>query len=211
MARMGGGGRADLEILRRVDQVWTSDNTEAFDRLRIQEGFSLAYTPKVMMAWVTDVPNMNGRSTPLKYRFLVSMMGSVGIGGDLNKWPENDMELARKMVAEYKSIRATVQQGNLYRLHSPRESDLTAVEYVARDGKQAVLFAFRHSQQLRRPAPALCFKGLEENGVYRLHKIDDQVLEKAENLSGSTLMNRGVELRLTGDFDSTMLVLERVN
>ena len=52
----------DLGILRRVDQVWTCDNTEAFDRLRIQEGFSYAYTPKVMMAWVTDVPNMNERT-----------------------------------------------------------------------------------------------------------------------------------------------------
>jgi len=49
----------DLGILPRVDQVWTSDNTEAFDRLTIQDGFTHAYTPKVMMAWVTDVPNMN--------------------------------------------------------------------------------------------------------------------------------------------------------
>src|SRR5262249_35061650 len=71
----GGGGRVDLGILKRVDQVWTSDNTEAFDRLRIQEGFSYAYAPKVMMAWVTDVPNLNGRSTPLEYRFLVAMQG----------------------------------------------------------------------------------------------------------------------------------------
>ena len=59
----GGGGRIDLGILQRVEEVWPSDNTEAFDRLRIQEGFSLAYPPKIMSAWVTDVPNMNGRST----------------------------------------------------------------------------------------------------------------------------------------------------
>ena len=56
----------DLGILRRVDEVWTSDNTEAFDRLRIQDGFTQAYAPKIMSAWVTDVPNMNGRSTPLE-------------------------------------------------------------------------------------------------------------------------------------------------
>ena len=56
----GGGARVDLGVLKRVDEFWTSDNTEAFDRLRIQEGFSYAYAPKVMSAWVTDVPNMNG-------------------------------------------------------------------------------------------------------------------------------------------------------
>ena len=76
----GGGGRIDLGILQRVDEVWTSDNTDAFDRLRIQEGFTQAYAPKIMSAWVTDVPNMNGRSTPLAFRFLVAMQGALGIG-----------------------------------------------------------------------------------------------------------------------------------
>ncbi len=112
----GGGGRVDLGILRRVDEVWTSDNTEAYDRLRIQEGFSFPYTAKIMMAWVTDVPNMNGRSTPLKYRFLVAMMGSLGIGSNLNKWSQEDFGLATQMVTYYKSVRKTVQEGNLYRL-----------------------------------------------------------------------------------------------
>jgi alpha-galactosidase len=82
----GGGGRVDLGILRRVDEVWTSDNTEAFDRLRIQEGFSMAYAPKIMSAWVTDVPNMNGRSVPLGFRFLTAMQGALGVGANLNKW-----------------------------------------------------------------------------------------------------------------------------
>ncbi|MBV8863960.1 MAG: alpha-galactosidase, partial [Acidobacteriaceae bacterium] len=72
----GGGARIDLGILRYVDEFWTSDNTEAFDRLRIQEGFSEAYAAKFMSAWVTDVPNQNGRSTSLSYRFLVAMQGA---------------------------------------------------------------------------------------------------------------------------------------
>ena len=104
----GGGGRVDLGILRRVDEVWTSDNTEAFDRLRIQEGFSQAYAAKVMSAWVTDVPNMNGRSTPLAYRFLVAMQGALGVGANLNRWTGDDSALATKMIALYKRIRPTV-------------------------------------------------------------------------------------------------------
>ena len=131
----GGGGRIDLGVLHYVDEVWTSDNTEAFDRLRIQEGFSEAYAAKFMSAWVTDVPNMNGRTTPLRYRFLVAMQGALGIGSNLNKFSEDDTKLATQMVALYKRIRETVQFGSLYRLLSPSTNDTTANEYVSKDGK----------------------------------------------------------------------------
>ncbi len=145
----GGGGRVDLGILQRVEEVWTSDNTEAFDRLRIQEGFTQAYAPKIMSAWVTDVPNMNGRSTSLKYRFLVAMQGALGVGANLNRWSAEDTSLAKEMIAYYKKIRGTVQEGKLYRLLSPREGELTANQYVAENGAQSVVFAFLHSQQYR--------------------------------------------------------------
>jgi len=138
----GGGGRIDLGIMRYVDEFWTSDNTDALDRLTIQHGFTAAYTPHVMMAWVTDVPNMNGRSTPLKYRFLVAMQGVLGIGANLNKWSDEDTKLATQMIALDKRIRNTVQFGNVYRLLSPRTNDTAANEYVASDGRQAVVFAF---------------------------------------------------------------------
>jgi alpha-galactosidase len=207
----GGGGRVDLGVMKRTDEVWTSDNTEAFDRLKIQEGFTYAYTPKVMMAWVTDVPNMNDRSTPLAYRFLVAMQGSLGIGANLNKWADADFTLATKMIAYYKDIRQTVQEGDLYRLLSPRDSDITANNYVSRDGKQAVLFAFLHSQQFRSPTPAILMKGLDPDAVYRVKKIDNKLIDPHETYSGSYLMNHGVMLKLVGDYDSTSVELDRVN
>jgi alpha-galactosidase len=205
----GGGGRVDLGILERVNEVWTSDNTEAFDRLGIQEGFSFAYAPKIMSAWVTDVPNMNGRSTPLQYRFLVAMQGALGIGSNLNKWSAEDFALAARMVATYKSIRDTVQTGDLYRLFCPREGELTANQYVSADGKQAVLFAFLHSQQYLWPAPTICLRGLDENAAYRVKSLDGKLVEKQEVLSGSFLMHHGLNLRLWGDYDSTLVILER--
>ena len=206
----GGGGRIDLGILGRVEQVWTSDNTEAFDRLRIQEGFSFAYPTKAMMAWVTDVPNMNGRSTPLKYRFLVAMMGSLGIGGNLNHWSQADHQLAAQMISYYKTIRRSVQEGKLYRLFSPREGMLTSNQYVSADGRQAVLFAVLHAQQFRQDAPTIYLKGLDENALYRVRTIDKKLVETQATLSGSYLMGHGLNFRLTGDFDSTSLALEKV-
>ncbi|HEY3457269.1 MAG TPA: alpha-galactosidase [Bryobacteraceae bacterium] len=204
----GGGGRIDLGVLRYVDEVWTSDNTEAFDRLRIQEGFSQAYAAKFMSAWVTDVPNMNRRSTPLQYRFLVAMQGALGIGANLNKWSDADTELATKMIALYKRIRTTVQFGNLYRLLSPRLSDTTANEYVSKDGKEAVLFAFRHSQEYNTPPPALLLQGLNGRSVYRLESLDGKTLGEE---SGAYLMQHGVNVTLRGDFDSTAVLLHRLD
>jgi len=206
----GGGGRVDLGILQRVDEVWTSDNTEAFDRLRIQEGFSQAYPAKIMSAWVTDVPNQNGRSTPLAYRFLVAMQGALGVGANLNKWTDADSALATKMIALYKRIRPTVQLGDLYRLLSPREGDVTANQYVAADGKQSVVFAFRHSQEYNTAAPAIRLRGLEEKALYKVEAIDNKLMDRQPQLSGAYLMRAGLNLNLRGDFDSTAVILERV-
>jgi alpha-galactosidase len=205
----GGGGRIDLGILARVDQVWTSDNTDALDRLKIQEGYTQAYTPKAMMAWVTDVPNMNGRSTPLNFRFLVAMQGSLGIGNNLNKWKEEDFNLAKKMVAWYKMVRPTIQQGKLYRIYSPREGPVTANQYVSQDGSQAVVFAVLQYQQYGRPYPAIRLRGLDENAVYVVKPIDGKLIEKQTELSGAYLMGQGLNFRLTGDYDASAVVLER--
>jgi len=206
----GGGGRVDLGMLEHVEEVWTSDNTEAFDRLRIQEGFTMAYTPKVMMAWVTDVPNMNGRVTPLRYRFLTAMQGSLGIGGNLSRWSEADGKLATDMVAYYKRVRPLVQEGSLHRLLSPTDDDAAVNEYVARDGKEAVVFACRHSQQYLHALPTVRLRGLVAEAVYRIERMDDRLVDKPQTLSGTALMERGLTFDLRGDFDATSVRLERV-
>jgi alpha-galactosidase len=206
----GGGGRVDLGILRRVEEFWTSDNTEAYDRLKIQEGFSEAYAAKFMSAWVTDVPNTNGRTTSLKYRFLVAMQGALGIGANLNKWSTEDTELATKMVTLDKRIRDTVQNGDLYRLLSPRTNDVTANDYVAKDGKEAVLFAFRHAQQYKTGVAPIRLEGLDPRATYRLESIDRALLEKNSVLSGAYLMGNGVSLDLVDDYDGTAVLLHRL-
>jgi alpha-galactosidase len=206
----GGGGRIDLGILRYVDEFWTSDNTEAFDRLRIQEGFSQAYAARFMSAWVTDVPNMNGRSTSLSYRFLAAMQGALGVGANLNKWSEQDSALAARMIQFYKQVRETVQDGNLYRLLSPRTNDSTANEYVAKDGGQAVLFAFRHSQEYNTPPPPIRLRGLDRRAVYKLESIDGKLPRGVQECSGAWLMEHGVDLILKGDFDATAVLMRKL-
>ena len=207
----GGGARVDLGMLRRVDQFWPSDNTDALDRLTIQYGFTEAYAPHVMIAWVTDVPNgINGRVTPLAFRFLVAMTGSLGIGGNLNKWTDDEIAVATKMVPFYKQIRATVQDGKLYRLGAPMESNLSAMEYISEDSQQIVVLAFLHSQQFGQSMPPLHLQGLAEDAMYAVSTTDNKLEDQAEKLSGAYLMHQGIQLRLRGDYDASAIKFDRV-
>lgn len=205
-----GGGRVDLGILRRTDEVWTSDNTDALDRQNIQYGFSQAYAPQVMVAWVTDVPSMDRRLVPLQYRFLVAMQGSLGIGANLTKFSDAEMALSAKITAFYKTIRTTVQQGELYRLAPPTTGDESQVEYVSSDKSQAVLLAYLHSQRLMLPYSTVKLKGLDPVAMYRIRALDPQKYVGDATVSGSVLMGAGVTLKLEGDYDSTAIALERV-
>ena len=208
----GGGARVDLGIMHLTDEVWPSDNTDPFDRLSIQDGFTYAYAPGVMMAWVTDSPNwMNGRSTSIEYRFLSSMQGGLGIGANLNKWAPEDFATAKRLVGEYKTVRETVQNGALYRLISPAVGNEASVtESVARDGHEAAVFAFLHSSQKGQPYPRIYLPGLDPEGVYSIHakegKLDDATVPSA---SGDYWMHHGVVVSLRGDFQAAHFTLER--
>jgi alpha-galactosidase len=206
----GGGGRVDLGVMQYTDEVWPSDNTDPFDRLTIQDGFTYAYTPAVMMAWVTDSPNWyNGRSTSLTYRFLSAMQGSLGIGANLNKWNAEDFAAAKQLVAEYKQIREMVQQGALYRLVSPRDgSNVSSTESVSKDGRSAVVFAFLHSQQMGYPFPALYLQGLQPDMVYRASALSGTLPKDTPvQASGAFWMHQGIRLGLTGDFSAQAVLL----
>lgn len=207
----GGGGRVDLGILGYTDEVWPSDNTDPFDRLTIQDGFTYAYTPGVMMAWVTDSPNgFNNRTTSIEYRFLSSMQGSLGVGANLDKWTPKDFAEAKSLITTYKQIRETVQHGSLYRLISPHhDGEHSATESVSLDKQQAVLFTFLHSSQEGYPFPRVYLRGLDPARQYHLRSILDARAQNApEVASGSYWMTNGVTVLLRGDFQAADFIFE---
>ncbi|MEU6404294.1 alpha-galactosidase [Streptomyces sp. NPDC046985] len=165
----GGGGRTDLGVLSRTDQVWTSDNTDAVDRLTIQHGFSQVYPAAVMSAWVTDSPNpLTGRSVPLAFRFHSAMAGVLGVGGDLTRWTPQETEEAARLVGLYKDVRPVVQHGRQFRLLAPGEGPLTAVQYVDHDADRAVVLLWRPSTSYQpAPPPPLRLRGLDPDARYR--------------------------------------------
>ncbi len=210
----GGGGRVDLGILHYTDEVWPSDNTDPFDRLSIQNGYTYAYTPGAMMAWVTDSPNWaNRRTTSLEYRMLSSMQGGLGIGANLNKWQAEDFATAKRLIAAYKSVRETVQHGSLYRLISPvGGSEQSVTESVSPDKSQAVVFAFLHSSSLLYPYPTIRLRGLDAAAEYRLDWIEGKAAQPVPaSASGAFWMSHGVDALLFGDFQAAGFTLTQVS
>jgi len=212
----GGGGRVDLGILRYTDEVWPSDNTDPFDRLSQQDGFSYAYPAQIMMAWVTDSPHwLNNRSTSLTYRMLSSMQGSLGIGANIAHWSPEETELAKRLIAAYHQVQPTIVQGALYRLISPRDgSEFSATQYVKTDKSQSVVFAFIHSTQKGRLFPRLKLEGLDPAAEYTLTSIEGKAnAGTPETASGAWWMNHGLEMGpgFRGDFQAAAFRLDRKN
>ncbi|MEU5182466.1 alpha-galactosidase [Streptomyces longwoodensis] len=201
----GGGGRIDLGILSRTDQVWTSDNTDPLDRLAIQHGFSQLHPARVMAAWVTDSPNtqLNGRVSSLRFRFVSAMAGVLGVGGDLTGWSEEELAEAAGWVALYKEIRPVVQHGDLYRLRPPglAQGGPSAVQYVR--GDETVVLAWLEAQRYGEPVPAVRLRGLDPTASYECR-------ETGEVHRGALLLHHGVRTGLRGDLDATVIRLRRI-
>ncbi|MGW1885054.1 alpha-galactosidase [Streptomyces sp. NPDC001970] len=197
----GGGGRIDLGILSRTDQVWTSDNTDPLDRLAIQHGFSQLHPARVMAAWVTDSPNvqLNGRISSLRFRFVSAMAGVLGIGGDLARWSEDELTEARGWVDLYKKIRPVVQHGELHRLRPP-EGGLSAVQYVR--GDEVIVLAWLEAQRHGERPPALRLCGLDPAAAYEC--LDTETVHR-----GAVLLHHGMDTGLRGDRDAVVLRLRR--
>jgi alpha-galactosidase len=193
----GGGGRLDLGILARTDQVWASDNTDASDRLRIQHGFTQLYPPGTLEAWVTDSPNrVTGRRTPLAFRFHVAMTGVLGLGGDLTAWTEAELAEAAGLVALYKRIRPLVQHGRQYRLRPPGSDTLSAIQYAEADG-DVVVFGFG--------VPPLPLADLPRRARYRDTRTGTVY-------DAGVLTHHGLALDLPpGEYASTVVHLERLD
>ncbi|WP_460105551.1 alpha-galactosidase [Streptomyces sp. YKOK-J1] len=198
----GGGGRIDLGVLGRTDQVWTSDNTDPLDRLAIQHGFSQLHPARVMAAWVTDSPNtqLNGRVSTLRFRFVSSMAGVLGVGGDLTEWTDDELAEARRWVALYKEIRPLVQRGELYRLLPPA-GGLSAVQYVLDD--ETVVLACLQAQSYGEPVPRVRLRGLDPTASYECR-------ETGEVHRGAVLLHHGLTTGLRGDLDAAVIRLRRI-
>ena len=160
----GGGGRFDPGILYYMPQIWTSDDTDAYERTKIQYGTSIVYPPITMGAHVAAC---HGRLTPLSTRGNVAMSGNLGYELDLTKISEEEKEAMRQQVALYKEIRQTVQFGDFYRIVSPFDEPGETGWIMVSQDKSEAFAVYAHS--LNRPTQYPFFfrlKGLDPAADY---------------------------------------------
>ncbi|MFC4766188.1 alpha-galactosidase [Effusibacillus consociatus] len=195
----GGGGRFDPGILYYMPQTWTSDNTDAVSRLKIQFGTSMVYPAISMGAHVSAVPNHQvHRITSLEMRGHVAMAGNFGYELDLTKLTEDEKELVKEQVIAYKQIRHLIQFGEFYRLLSPFEGNETAWMFVSEDKREAFVAYFRVLAEANAPFATIKLKGLNP-------ELDYQMTENGKIYGGDELMYSGLLVpELHGDFQSVI-------
>ncbi len=199
-----GGGRFDPGMLYYSPQIWTSDNTDAVDRLRIQEGTALVYPLSTMGAHVAACPShTNGRITPFATRGLVSLIGCFGYELDLTKLTEEELALIPEQLALYRTYGDVFRTGDYYRLASFAENgEHDVLMAVSKDRRRAVLVYVQVLSRERQPVRVVYPQGLDEALRYRSS-------ETGEVHSGAGWMYGGMALpRMKGDFLGKWIVLE---
>lgn len=208
-----GGGRMDYGFLRYADEFWTSDDTDARQRVFIQWGAGHFYPACAMAAHVTASPNhQTKRATPLKYRFDVAMSGRLGFELHPKNMTPEEVAFAQKAVVDYKRIRPVVQQGDLYRLVSPWENTYASLMYVNDDKSHAVVFVYGLNRLIYADAPApLPIQGLAADKHYRVTEVNREKAEHSrvngKQLTGAALMAMGLPIKLDNEYDSAVFEL----
>lgn len=211
-----GGARFDPGMLYYAPQVWTSDDTDAVERLKIQYGTSLVYPISSMGAHVSAVPNHQvKRCTSLETRANVAYFGMFGYELDVTTMTEEEKQELQEQIIFYKKNRELIQDGTFYRLKSPFEADgnITAWMVVSQDQKQAIAGYYK---VLAKPNPGftrLLLKGLNPDYHYKIEGYDRRCY-------GNELMNAGIiingqysgleaeGIEYGGDFTSRIYKLE---
>lgn len=202
-----GGGRANYGIMPWFDEFWTSDNTDALQRVYLQWGNSYFYPPVAIAAHISASPNhQTRRSIPIKYRIDVAMSGRLGMEIQPKDMSEEDKEICRKAIAEYKQIRPVVQFGDIYRLLSPYDGKGAASMMMVDPGKEeAVFYWWKTEAFVNQQLPKIRMAGLDPKKTYvvtELNRIDKTPMRfEGKEFSGQFLMDNGLEMPASHDID----------
>ncbi|MGK4058795.1 alpha-galactosidase [Loigolactobacillus coryniformis] len=209
-----GGGRFDPGLLYYAPQTWTSDDSDAIERLKIQYGTSMLYPISSMGAHVSIIPNhQTNRLTPLETRGNVAFFGSFGYELDLNQLTDKEINVVKSQVSFYKKYRSVLHNGTFYRLLSPFNNDeQTAWMVVSPDKKIAIVAHYKTLNQVNRSYQRLKLKGLNATFEYEL---DNSMYTGCELMNAGLIITDASSGQIneqnkrpeTYDFDSRIWVL----
>ncbi|ABD99818.1 alpha-galactosidase [Ligilactobacillus salivarius] len=210
-----GGGRFDAGMLYYAPQAWTSDDSDAIERLKIQYGTSFGYPQSMMGAHVSASPNEQlGRNTPLKIRGDVAFFGAFGYELDLDKLSSTELASIKKQIELMKKYRSIFQYGTFYRLKSPFEGNIVSWMVVSEDKSQAIVGYYKILNDVNCEYRRLCLPGLDADTLYN---VQEELGSYLGNFTGDELANIGLvttdasagQNQETTDFYSKLFILER--
>lgn len=215
-----GGGRVNYGFLPYFNEFWTSDDTDALQRIYMQWGVSNFYPSIAMASHVSANRNhQTGRILPLKYRFDVAMSARLGMEIQPKDMTDADKAFAGRAIAAYKKIRPVVQFGDLYRLVSPYDKKgIASLMYATPEKDKAVLFVYKTEHFLNQLMPDVVLSGLDENKTYRITDLTPENEQKPSALNGKVISGKilkeaglSVASALRAEYSSLALLFEVVD
>ena len=193
----GGGGRFDAGMLYYCPQIWCSDDTDAFERTKIQYGTSFFYPVSAIGSHVSAVPNhQTGRITPIETRAVTAMAGSFGYELDLNTLSHDEKQEVKEQIVRFKKDGRLIHNGLYYRLSDPMNDKFAVWGFVSEDKKEVLVHGVIFRTEPNRTQYLAKLRGLLPDTNYRL-------AENGEVYKGSALMNGGILLpKSWGDYAS---------
>lgn len=203
----GGGGRTDYAFLKYFTEFWASDNTDPYNRVFIQWGYSQFFPAFSICNHVTSWGNQS-----IKFKTDVAMMGKLGFDINVKELKENELKYTQNAVANYKRLSSVIWHGDMYRIVSPYEDSRAVLMYVDESKDKAVLFSYTLHPLYDPQYNLVRFQGLDANKTYKVEEINlmpeakKTLQESGESFTGDYLMNVG--LRVSSSKVESSVVLE---
>ena len=207
----GGGGRTDYGALKYFTEFWPSDNTDPYERVFIQWGYSYFFPSITSCNHITSMGTQS-----LKFRTDVAMMGKMGYDIRVNEMTADELTFSKQAVQNYNRLKDLVWKGDLYRLVSPYEDDRAVLMYANETKDKAILFAYSLHPRAFNQYSAVRLQGLDPNKKYKMEEINKMpglrswFSSEGKTFSGDYLIKIGLKLPNNGDLTSAVIEITEV-
>ncbi|MCR1963418.1 alpha-galactosidase [Clostridium perfringens] len=206
-----GGARFDPGMLYYAPQTWTSDNTDAMERIKIQYGSSLVYPLISMGSHVSESPNQQVfRETALETRANVAYFGNLGYELDVNKLSDVEKEEIKKQIQFYKENREVFQFGKFYRIKNPYNNNISAWMVKSNDEKTIILGCYKLLNHANEGKERVKLFGLDKDGDYKLSYPYEKEFKGDELMNVGISMNDDYFCNSGNDFSSVLYLLRKI-
>jgi len=207
----GGGGRTDYGALKYFTEFWPSDNTDGYERVFIQWGYSYFFPSITSCNHITTMGKQS-----LKYRTDVASMGKMGYDIRVNEMTADELKFSKQALQNYARLKDLIWKGDLYRLVSPYEQERAVLMYVSGDQAKSILFSYSLHPRAFNQFNAVKLAGLDPKKNYKIQEINKMPDSRSrfradgKTFSGDYLMKIGLSLPNNSELSSSVIEITEV-